>query len=110
MTSAVFVKCSRPQQDGQNEMIGMLMLKTSLFAIFILSATAPAQADIWCLREPGSSSSGACVFPSAQDCGMAARMNPFGGVCERQPLGSQDRRDQRQDRRATRRQDSWDRW
>src|SRR5215510_3768716 len=68
MTSAVFVKCRGPQQDGQNEMMGML--KTSLFAVFILSATDPAQADIWCLREPGSSSSGACVFPSAQDCGM----------------------------------------
>src|SRR5262245_61526457 len=108
MTSAVFVKCRGHQQDGQNEMIDML--KTSLFAVFILSATVPAQADIWCLREPGSSSGGACVFPSAQDCGTAARMNPFGGVCERQPFGSQDRRDQRQDRRSTRRQDSWDRW
>jgi hypothetical protein len=107
VTSAVFVKCRGPQQDGQNEMIDML--KTYIFAVFVLTATSPAQADIWCLREHGSSSGGACVFPSAQDCSMAARMNAFGGVCERQPLGSQDRRDQQQDRRTTRRQGGGDR-
>jgi hypothetical protein len=27
------------------------------------------------------------VFPVSHECGMAARMNPFGGICERQPLG-----------------------
>jgi hypothetical protein len=86
------------------------MLKASIFAVFVLTATSPAQADMWCLREHGSSGGGACVFPSAQDCSMAARMNAFGGVCERQPLGSQGRRDQRQERRSTRRQDSSDRW
>ena len=86
------------------------MLKAATFAVFLVIATEPAQADIWCLREHGSSSGGACVFPSAQDCGLAARMNPFGGVCERQPLGSDDRRDQQQDRRTMRRQGGGDRW
>jgi hypothetical protein len=85
------------------------MVKAGGFAVLLAIAAQPAQADIWCLREPGSSSSGACVFPSVQDCGFAARMNPFGGVCERQPLGSQDRRDQPQDRRTMRRQGGSDR-
>ena len=86
------------------------MVKAGGIAVLLAIVAQPAQAEIWCLREPGSSSSGACVFPSAQDCSFAARMNPFGGVCERQPLGSQDQRDQRQDRRTTRRHGGSDRW
>jgi Protein of unknown function (DUF3551) len=86
------------------------MVKAGGIAVFLAIVAQPAQAEIWCLREPGSSSSGACAFPSAQDCSRAASMNPFGGVCERQPLGSQDRRDQQPDRRTTRRQGGSDRW
>ena len=47
----------------------------------------PARAETWCIRDAGSPGPGACVFPSSQECGMAARINPFGGICERQPLG-----------------------
>ena len=85
------------------------MVKTGAFALLLAIVAQPAQADIWCLRDLGSSDSGACVFPSAQDCAFAARMSPFGGACQRQPLGSQDRRDQQQDRPATRRQSRSDR-
>jgi len=48
---------------------------------------------------------GACVFPSAHDCGNAARLNPFGGICERQPLGLNDRAQDKRTagRRSTRR-------
>jgi hypothetical protein len=42
------------------------VVKACGFAVLLAIVAQPAQADIWCLREPGSSSSGACVFPSAQ--------------------------------------------
>jgi hypothetical protein len=86
------------------------MVKAGGIAVFLAIVAQPAQAEMWCLGELGSSSSGVCVFPSAQDCSRAARMNAFGGVCQRQPLGSQDRRDQQPDRRTTRRQGGGDRW
>jgi hypothetical protein len=88
------------------------MVKAGTFAVLlvIVIQPQPAQADIWCLRDLGSSGSGACVFPSAQDCAFAARMSPFGGACQRQPLESQDRRDQQRDRRTTGRQVGNDRW
>jgi hypothetical protein len=53
--------------------------------------TQTAEAETWCIRDAGSPGPGACVFPSAHECGMAARLNPFGGICERQPLGLTDR-------------------
>jgi hypothetical protein len=66
------------------------MLGTGVLAAFTLLAQ-PVRAETWCIREAGSPGPGACVFPSAHDCGMAARLNPFGGICERQPLGLNDR-------------------
>jgi hypothetical protein len=71
-----------------------------LGAVFIAFAALwaqPAQAETWCIRDAGSPPPGACVFPSAHDCGNAARLNPFGGICERQPLGLND---QAQDKRT----------
>jgi hypothetical protein len=77
---------------------------TALIALVAL-AGAPAKAETWCIRDAGSPPPGACVFPSAHDCGNAARLNPLGGICERQPLGLNDRaEDQRTaGRRSTRR-------
>ena len=65
-------------------------VRRTLGAVFIAFAALwaqPAKAETWCIRDAGSPPPGACVFPSAQDCGNAARLNPFGGICERQPLG-----------------------
>jgi hypothetical protein len=68
----------------------------------------PVRAETWCIREAGSPGPGACVFPNAHDCGMAARLNPFGGICERQPLGLNDRAEDKSapGRRSTRRKSS----
>ena len=65
------------------KMLGACLL-AGLFAVL----ASPAHAETWCIRDAGSPPPGACVFPSSHECGMAARMNPFGGICERQPLGS----------------------
>lgn len=75
-----------------------------LLALVVLLAP-PARADSWCIREAGSPGPGACVFPSADNCAMAARLNPFGGICERQPLGLNDRAEDKSTtgRRSTRR-------
>ncbi len=83
------------------------MLATGVLVAFILLAQ-PVRAETWCIREAGSPGPGACVFPSAHDCGMAARANPFGGICERQPLGLNDRAEHRSatGRRSTRRKSS----
>ena len=75
-------------------------VRRMLGAVFIAFAALwaqPAQAETWCIRDAGSPPPGACVFPSAQDCGNAARLNPFGGICERQPL---ELNDQAQDKRT----------
>jgi hypothetical protein len=64
------------------KMLGVCLL-VGLFAVL----AGPARAETWCIRDAGSPPPGACVFPSSHECGMAARMNPFGGICERQPLG-----------------------
>jgi hypothetical protein len=64
------------------------MLGAGLLAGLFVLLAEPAQAETWCIRDAGSPPPGACVFPSSHDCGMAARMNPFGGICEREPLGS----------------------
>ncbi len=73
----------------------MAAMARTLGAIALLVLVAlpapPARAETWCIREAGSPGPGACVFPSADDCGRAARLNPFGGICERQPLGLNDR-------------------
>jgi hypothetical protein len=61
-----------------------------LVGLFVLLAE-PAKAETWCIREAGSPPPGACVFPSSHECGMAARLSPFGGICERQPLGTEDK-------------------
>ena len=66
---------------AMREMVGA----GGLVALVLLAQ--PATAETWCIRDAGSPSPGACVFPSSHDCGMAARMSPFGGICERQPLG-----------------------
>jgi hypothetical protein len=63
------------------------MLGAGLLAGLFVLLAEPAQAETWCIRDAGSPPPGACVFPSSHDCGMAARMNPFGGICEREPLG-----------------------
>jgi hypothetical protein len=76
-----------------------------LVALVLLAP--PARAETWCIRDAGSPPPGACVFPSSHDCGLAARMSPFGGICERQPLGygkqAGDKRasDQRSSRRPS---------
>jgi hypothetical protein len=57
-----------------------------LVALLVLLAQ-PARAETWCIREAGSPGLGACVFPSGRECATAARLNPFGGICDRQPLG-----------------------
>ena len=64
------------------------MLGAGLLAGLFILLAAPAKAGTWCIRDAGSPPPGACVFPSSHECGMAARMNPFGGICEREPLGS----------------------
>ena len=64
------------------KMLGVCLL-VGLFAVL----AGPARAETWCIRDAGSPPPGACVFPSSHERGMAARMNPFGGICERQPLG-----------------------
>ena len=64
------------------KMLGAGLL-VGLFAVL----AGPARAETWCIRDAGSPPPGACVFPSSHECGTAARMNPFGGICERQPLG-----------------------
>jgi hypothetical protein len=73
------------------------MIARATLALAVLAAVAsePAYAEIWCIREAGSVGPGACVFPSAEDCGRAARLNPFGGVCERQPMGLNGRAEDR---------------
>jgi hypothetical protein len=83
------------------------MLGTGVLVAFTLLAQ-PVRAETWCIREAGSPGPGACVFPNAQDCGMAARLNPFGGICERQPLGLNDRAEDKSatGRRSTRRKSS----
>jgi hypothetical protein len=68
-------------------MIAKATLALAAVAVLAAGASEPAYAEIWCIREAGSVGPGPCVFPSAEGCGRAARLNPFGGVCERQPLG-----------------------
>jgi hypothetical protein len=67
------------------------MLGAGLLAGLFVLLAEPAQAETWCIRDAGSPPPGACVFPSSHECGMAARMNPFGGICEREPLGSDNK-------------------
>jgi hypothetical protein len=85
-----------------------ISLKAGMFAILALVWARPAWAETWCIRDAGSPPPGACVFPSAQDCSRAAILNPFGGICERQPLGFNDRAEDRKSsgRRSTRRKPS----
>jgi hypothetical protein len=75
-----------------------------------LLAAVPAQAEAWCLRQPGSQSQ-VCVFPSARDCTMAATFSAFGGICEREALGPRPKakaEKRRTDRKSARdRQDQW---
>jgi hypothetical protein len=73
-----------------------------------LLAAAPAQAEMWCLRQPGSQSQ-VCAFPSARDCTMAATFGAFGGICEREALGPRPKADKRRtDRKSAReRRDQW---
>ena len=61
------------------------------FIAFVPLGAQPAKAETWCIRDAGSPPPGACVFASAHDCGNAARLNPVGGICERQPLGVDER-------------------
>jgi len=63
------------------------MPAAGLLAAVLVVLAGPARAETWCIRDAGSPGPGACVFPSSQECGTAARLNPFGGICERQPLG-----------------------
>ena len=63
------------------------MLGTGILVALLMLPGKPGRAETWCIRDAGSPGPGACVFPSAQDCGRAATLNPFGGICERQPLG-----------------------
>jgi hypothetical protein len=65
------------------------MPAAGLLAAVLVVLAGPARAETWCIRDAGSPGPGACVFPSSQECGTAARLNPFGGICERQPLGWQ---------------------
>jgi hypothetical protein len=76
-------------------------LGTALLLAFAVLSAGSARAETWCIRDAGSPPPGACVFPSAHDCGNAARLNPFGGICEREPLGYSD---QTQDKRTSARQ------
>jgi hypothetical protein len=84
--------------------VRQMLAATAVIALVALPG-APTRAETWCIRDPGSPPPGACVFPSAHDCGNAARLNPFGGICERQPLGLNDRADDKRTtgRRSTRR-------
>jgi hypothetical protein len=70
-------------QDVRQKMLGAGLLAGLLLVVL----AGPARAETWCIRDPGGPGPGACVFPSSQECGTAARLNPFGGICERQPLG-----------------------
>jgi len=69
----------------------MAMLIVPAGLLLALLAAVPASAEIWCLRTPGQSG-GACVFPSGRDCARAAAYTAFGGVCERQPITEQSKR------------------
>ena len=85
-----------------------ISLKAGMFAVLALVWAQPAWAETWCIRDAGSPPPGACVFPSSQECGMAARMNPLGGICEREPLGSgtDNKGTSGSERRSTRRKPS----
>jgi hypothetical protein len=74
------------QETRDQAMVMRAALAASGLVALVLLAL-PARAETWCIRDAGSPPPGACVFPSSHDCGMAARMSPFGGICERQPLG-----------------------
>ena len=80
------------------------MLGASLLTLLFVVLAQPARAETWCIRDAGSPPPGACVFPSSHECGMAARMNPFGGICEREPLGSGIDKKGASGRRAAKRQ------
>jgi len=69
----------------------MAMLIVPAGLLLTLLTTVPASAEIWCLRTPGQSG-GACVFPSGLDCARSAAYSAFGGVCERQPIAEQSKR------------------
>jgi hypothetical protein len=57
------------------------MMKLVFLAISVLlMLAAPASAEIWCLRDFGSTQR-TCVFPELRDCVFAARAG--GGRCER---------------------------
>ena len=85
-----------------------ISFKAAMFAVLALVWAQPAWAETWCIRDAGSPPPGACVCPSAPDCSRAAILNPFGGICERQPLGFNDRAEDRKSsgRRSTRRKPS----
>jgi hypothetical protein len=82
------------------------MLGTGVLVAVVVLLAQPARAETWCIRDAGSPGPGACVFPSAHDCGTAARLNPFGGICERQPLGLNNGAEDGPGRRSTRRKPS----
>jgi hypothetical protein len=57
-------------------MMKLVLLSTSA----LLMLAAPANAEIWCLRDFGSTQR-TCMFPELRDCVFAARAG--GGRCER---------------------------
>jgi hypothetical protein len=66
--------------DGGGKEATMKLILAMVTTIVLSGLSAPAQAELWCLRDFGASR-GVCVFPSAQDCVRAAMAG--GGRCER---------------------------
>ena len=81
------------------------LILAGLLCLFGLLTSELARAEIWCLRS-FDNGSGACVFPSLQDCVRAAAVGAFGGRCERQgftPSVTTDKRRTDRKRHARRR-------
>lgn len=59
------------------------MLISGIGGFLALSAAQPVRAELWCIRDFGSSQR-TCVFPSGQDCFRAVRVR--GGIRDARPL------------------------
>jgi hypothetical protein len=85
----------------------MKLILAIVMTIVLSGLSAPAQAELWCLRDFGASR-GVCVFPSAQDCVRAAVAG--GGRCERDTAVQERREPKRSPNGAVRRNSSTDAW
>jgi hypothetical protein len=93
--------------DGGGKEATMKLILAIATTIVLSGLAAPAQAELWCLRDFGASR-GVCVFPSAQDCVRAAAAG--GGRCERDTAVQERREPKRSPNAAVRRSRPTDAW